>query len=289
MSKNDSNSDPRRKERSISRYEFGEIAVRPDFLAAEEPLEIRVVFGPVSRRKDRSLSITMRTPGNDRKLAVGFLVGEGVIRNVGDVEKFEETGPFISGEDRTNQLCIHLSQSVSFDFGSLQRNFYTTSSCGICGKASLDAVRAHLGQPIAGDLFCVAAKTICQLPDSLRKQQETFAQTGGLHASGLFDDRGEILSVYEDVGRHNALDKLVGGNFLDGNLPLSKHIVVVSGRASFELVQKTIAAGIPILVAVGAPSSLAVELAEEFGVTLIGFASSSRFNIYSHTERILAS
>ncbi len=276
----------RSRERQITRFSNGKFEVRNDFLATEEPFEIRVVFASGGKRKDRSLSITMRTPGHDRELAAGFLVGEGIVRRPEDIVNFEETGSRIEGTDRTNQLCVHLAENVSFDFGSLQRNFYTTSSCGICGKASLDAVRAQLNDPVAVSELSIAADVITRLPETLRQQQGIFDQTGGLHAAGLFDSGGNQLGSFEDVGRHNALDKLIGHEFLEGRLPLADRIVVVSGRASFELVQKAIGAGIPILVAVGAPSSLAAELAEEFNVTLVGFASANRFNVYSHRERI---
>lgn len=267
------------------RFNDGSHEDSQDFLATEEPLEIRVVFGPKEKRKDRSLSITMRTPGHDRELAAGFLLGEGIVKHPEQIEKFENTGPTDGESGRTNQLCVHLAESVAFDFGSLQRNFYTTSSCGICGKASLEAVRAQLSESVSSSPMQVSSSVVTSLPATLRKHQETFDETGGLHAAGLFDVNGKLISCCEDVGRHNALDKLIGGQFLSGQLG-GDSIVLVSGRASFELVQKAVSADIPILVAVGAPSSLAAELAEEFGVTLIGFASKQRFNLYSHPSRI---
>lgn len=286
MNDQEYNSQQRRKSREIIRFEDGAFNAASDFLAAEEPLEIRVVFGPKEKRKDRSLSITMRTPGNDRELAAGFLLGEGVIRKPEDIVQFEETGTPDEATGRTNQLCVHLSPNVEFDFGSLQRNFYTTSSCGICGRASMEAVRAQLIEPVSGDSMQVAPATIVSLVTTLRQHQRTFDETGGLHAAGLFAADGTLIACCEDVGRHNALDKLIGGRFLAGQLRDQDCIVLVSGRASFELVQKAVSAGISMLVAVGAPSSLAAELAEEFGLTLIGFASKQRFNVYSHPGKL---
>ena len=276
--------EPFSKKNSVHRFENGSLAAADDWVAIEEPLEIRVVFGDSENRKNRSLSITMRTPGHDHELAAGFLLGEGIIQSDRDILQFEETGSVAEGSDRTNQLCVHLREGLPFDFASLQRNFYTTSSCGICGKASLEAVRAHLPESLQSE-FKIAATTVLKVPAGLREQQATFEKTGGLHAAGLFDTDGKIQSVFEDVGRHNALDKLIGHRVIVGSVPLADCGIVVSGRASFELIQKTIAAGVGMLVAVGAPSSLAVDLAEEFGVCLIGFASESRFNVYSHRRR----
>lgn len=286
MNQHESNSQQRRKSREVVRFENGGFRTASDFVATEEPLEIRVVFGPKGKRKDRSLSITMRTPGNDQELAAGFMIGEGIVQKPEDIVQFEETGTPDKATGRTNQLCVHLSEDVEFDFGSLQRNFYTTSSCGICGRASMDAVRAQLTESVAGDSMQVETATIVSLAKTLRQHQQTFDETGGLHAAGLFGADGTLIDCCEDVGRHNALDKLIGGRFLAGQLRDQDYVVLVSGRASFELVQKAVSAGIPMLVAVGAPSSLAVELAEEFGVTLIGFASANRFNVYSHPAKL---
>ncbi len=273
------------KQFQIVRFQDGQHQSLKDSVAVEEPLEIRVVFGGEKKRRDRSLSITMRTPGADRQLAAGFLLGEGIIRNSSDIVEFESTGTVVEGTDRTNQLCVHLREDLPFDFASLQRNFYTTSSCGICGRASLEAVGVHLPESVKSQLE-IPADLISRLPDALRESQATFDQTGGLHAAGCFDDNGDLLASFEDVGRHNALDKLIGNFVILRQAPLSERIIVVSGRASFELVQKTIAAGVGVLVAVGAPSSLAVELAAEFGVTLIGFASANRFNVYTEPHRV---
>ena len=286
MTESNSNPERRRKAGKIIRFENGEFEEADDFMATEEPLEIRVVFGPKEKRKDRSLSITMRTPGHDRELAAGFLLGEGIVKRPEEIERFESTGTKDKETGETNQLCVHLAEDVAFDFGSLQRNFYTTSSCGICGKASLEAVRSQLTESVQRGNMKVDPSVVTSLSATLRKHQATFEETGGLHAAGLFRADGELIDSREDVGRHNALDKLIGKRFLGGHLPSADCIVLVSGRTSFELVQKAVSAGVPVLVAVGAPSSLAVELAEEFGVTLLGFATGSRFNVYSHPHRL---
>jgi FdhD protein len=257
-----------------------------DFLATEEPLEIRILFHEGEKQKNRSLSITMRTPGDDEPLAAGFLASEGIIQSVGDISGFEWSGPVTDNQISSNQVTVCLNQHVEVDMSDLQRHFYTTSSCGICGKASLDAVRSKINRPIEDSGFKIKSSKVYQLPELLREQQEVFDQTGGLHAAGLFDREGNFIDLREDVGRHNALDKLLGKQFLNGSTPLSDSIVVVSGRASFELVQKAVAFGVPIMVAVGAPSTLAVELARGFNLTLVGFTSSKKFNVYSSSHRV---
>jgi FdhD protein len=257
-----------------------------DVVATEEPLEIRLGFLLRGKPAQKSVSVTMRTPGHDRELAAGFLYGEGMISSADDIEGFELcAGP----EDDTpneNILRVHLADHVEVDTAALTRHFYTTSSCGVCGKASIEALEVKASPLDAGDDFRVSARFLGELPGRLREAQDVFEETGGLHAAGLFDAAGRLLSVHEDVGRHNAMDKLVGARFLAGKLPLARAVVVWSGRASFELVQKAVMAQIPVVVAVGAPSSLAVDLAEQFGVTLVGFARAGRFNIYTHSRRI---
>jgi len=261
-----------------------------DVVAIEEPMEIRVVFGPVGQRESTSLSITMRTPGDDFELAAGFLVSEGIVKETGAIRSMKFCGPVPEQRTTSNIVKVELAADLPFDLEKLQRHFYTTSSCGICGKASLDAVQNDGMVSVASSDSSIdqrlSADRIRQLPERLRSAQPLFATTGGLHASGLFEMSGDLLLVREDVGRHNALDKVVGRMLLDGHLPLQQHVLVVSGRASFELVQKAIAAGIPMLVAVGAPSSLAVDLAKRFDMTLIGFASQRRFNIYCGAQRV---
>ena len=263
------------------------IESRQDVVAVEEPMEIRIVFGPEEKRKGKSLSITMRTPGNDFELAAGFLFTEGIITDRKQLGGFEFCGPVAEGRSQGNIVRVELTAEVAVDIGKLQRHFYTTSSCGVCGKASLDALDAQGLTPIEANGASVTAAIIHGLPERLRSSQHVFDRTGGLHAAGLFDVSGELISIREDVGRHNALDKLIGEQLLADALPLTERIIVVSGRASFELLQKALTAGVSIMVAVGAPSSLAVQLANEFNLTLIGFTSESRFNIYSAGQRVV--
>ena len=251
-----------------------------DVLAVEEPLEIRVVFGPGEKRRSKSLSITMRTPGSDFELAAGFLLSENIVRSPADIIKFEHVGPAEEDKDHGNTLMVELGEDVPFEIERLQRHFYTTSSCGICGKASLDAVRAQGALPVERT-WKLSQGLVFGLPAVLRKQQGVFEMTGGLHAAGLADRDGNLVAIREDVGRHNAVDKLIGSQMMADAFPLDQRVLVVSGRSSFELVQKALMAHIPFMVSVGAPSSLAVDLAQEFDMTLIGFTSSERFNIYA--------
>lgn len=252
---------------------------RADVLAVEEPLEIRVGCTP--------LAVTMRTPGNDVELAAGFLVSEGVIADAGQFRSaIHCTGTGIE-ENTYNVLDVTLGAGTVLPESSLQRNFYTTSSCGVCGKASIDAVKTVSSFDVSEDPVQVDAELLIGLPDELRSHQEVFDKTGGLHAAGLFDAAtGECLVIREDVGRHNAVDKVVGWAVLHDRLPLRGTILQVSGRASFELVQKAAMAGIPVLSAISAPSSLAVELAASSGVTLVGFLRDARMNVYSRADRV---
>jgi FdhD protein len=257
-----------------------------DVVATEEPLEIRLGYSRRDgSRAEENVSVTMRTPGYDEELAVGFLFTEGIIHAHADVQGVVARGqPAPNG--LTNVVRVELTPGVTVDFKRLERNFYTTSSCGVCGKASIDAVAVQ-GQYDAGAMqFQVHSDVLGGLPGALKERQAVFEQTGGLHASGLFDGTGNIVAVREDVGRHNALDKLIGRALLDDRLPLAAHGIVVSGRASFELLQKAKMAGCPLVAAVGAPSSLAVDLANEFGMTLVGFLKLGRFNVYSRPDRI---
>lgn len=254
-----------------------------DFLAIEEPLEIRLEFSAENQRITQSISITMRTPGNDFDLALGFLFTEGIIQHSAQVEGIKHC------DAQNNVVKISLPAGLAIDIARLQRNFYTTSSCGVCGKTSIEALQMNACPTLMKTENLTDAKTIHLLPEKLRESQSVFDSTGGLHAAGLFDADGNLLALREDVGRHNAVDKVIGAQFQNHLLPLHDRILLVSGRASFELVQKALMAGIPVLAAVGAPSSLAVELAENFGMTLIGFVRDQRFNIYSHAERIIMS
>lgn len=275
----------------LTRFSKGKLLEASDVVAVEEPLEIRVAFGPPDDRRSRSLSITMRTPGHDFELAVGFLLSEGLINRADDIASHEFCGPPPEGSARGNTLLIDLSPDVDFDTAKLQRHFYTTSSCGVCGKASLDAVRAQGLTPFPQESLSqlqLPATLITDLPNRLRESQPVFDQTGGLHAAGLFDAAGTLIDSREDVGRHNAVDKLLGRQLIAGTVPLHQNVLSVSGRASFELVQKALLGGVPMMVAVGAPSSLAVELASEFNMTLIGFTTQNRFNIYTCPQRVTA-
>lgn len=263
-----------------------------DRLAVEEPLEIRL---GVADGTHRAISITMRTPGDDGELAAGFLFTEGILDSPEQIRQIRHCGLKIRTGNGTldrasalnsNTIRVDLADGVEVDLKRLERHFYTSSSCGVCGKSSIEALRTGV-KPLPGEnSLKISADVIHDLPSRLRETQTVFDETGGLHASALFTRDGEIDIVREDVGRHNALDKIIGRKFLDGGLPLSGRILLVSGRASFELVQKALMAGIPIMAAVGAPSSLAVELANEYGMTLVGFVRDWRFNVYCDRNRI---
>ncbi|GAB3561788.1 formate dehydrogenase accessory sulfurtransferase FdhD [Spelaeicoccus albus] len=260
--------------------EIGDRITRaPDSLAVEEPLEIRV--------GGRPLSVTMRTPGHDIELAAGFLVSEGVASAASDVMTARYcAGTDDDGRNTYNVLDVTLGPGVAPLDPSLERNFYTTSSCGLCGKASIDAVRTRSKFEPARSDFVMEPEILAELPDRLRDRQDVFDKTGGLHAAGLFDADGELVVVREDVGRHNAVDKVIGWALTQERLPLRRTVLMVSGRASFELVQKATMAGIPMLTAVSAPSSLAVELAVESGMTLVGFLRGKSMVVYTGEERI---
>ncbi|MGW3623495.1 formate dehydrogenase accessory sulfurtransferase FdhD [Streptomyces sp. NPDC000880] len=266
--------------RRTIRIRDGAVSTRPDTLVAEEPLEIRLNGKP--------LAITMRTPGDDFALAAGFLVSEGVIGAATEVRNIVYcAGATDDGSNTYNVVDVQLAPGVPIPDITLERNVYTTSSCGLCGKASLDAVRTTTRFPIADTPpVRVEPALLAGLPDRLRAAQRVFDRTGGLHAAALFSPEGELLDIREDVGRHNAVDKLVGRALQDGRLPLSRVILLVSGRASFELAQKAVMAGIPVLAAVSAPSSLAVDLAAETGLTLVGFLRGANMNVYAGDERI---
>ena len=259
---------------------------RADLLAVEEPLEIRVIHGPAHARKRRSVTLTMRTPGSDPELAVGFLYAEGIVRDARDIESAESCGPHVGPLHVRNTVRVTFAPGVELDAKRLQRNFLTSSSCGLCGKSSLEALPPTPRRLQSHGGFTVSAEVIHGLPDTLRKAQAVFERTGGLHAAALFDRDGRLLDVREDIGRHNAVDKLIGARVLADAVPLSDCGVFVSGRAGYELVQKALAAGAPLLAAVGAPSSLALDLAREADMTLLGFVREGRFNIYSGAQRI---
>ncbi|KAB8332392.1 formate dehydrogenase accessory sulfurtransferase FdhD [Scytonema tolypothrichoides VB-61278] len=259
--------------------EKDQVRLREDQLTTEEPLEIRLVS------PQKTVAVTMRTPGVDFELAAGFLYNEGVISCKQDILRMSYCVDDVDGEQRQNIVNVTLRENLNPDLQPLERHFYTTSACGVCGKASLEALRLR-GCPVILPEPIVTAEIIYNLPDKLRAAQGIFNATGGLHAAALFDNQGQLLNLYEDVGRHNALDKLVGSALLSEQLPLSHHIVMVSGRSSFEILQKSTAAGVPIVCSISAPSSLAVSVAKEFGITLIGFLRGERFNVYTGLERI---
>jgi FdhD protein len=267
-----------------------EMRAQPDLLATEEPLEIRLqgVGGPEGPTAPVALTITMRTPGHDFELAAGFLFGEGLVRRREEIARIDYCLDHRAAQ-RYNTVSVRLRAAAVPDAALLARRFYTTSSCGVCGKASLEMLRPRVAWPAPDpvDGPSLAPAILATLPARLRDAQGVFDRTGGLHAAGLFDAAGGLLSIREDVGRHNALDKLIGEQLLAGRLPLARAVVVLSGRASFELVQKAAMAGVPVLVAVGAPSSLAAASADEFGITLAGFARGASFNVYTHPERIV--
>lgn len=256
-------------EKIIRRKSDGELEYQPDDLTIEEPLEIRVA--------GKTLATTMRTPGHDEELAAGFLISEAIVRAREDIPKVS-----IGGE---NAVDVDLAPDVKLKLNSAQRFGTISSSCGLCGKTSIDAIRQSFPAVKSTDIRIDIA-TLLALPDRLRKEQGDFARTGGIHAAGIFDIDGKMLVVREDIGRHNAVDKTIGRAFLDGLLPLDRHVLLVSGRASFEIIQKALSAGIPIVASVSAPSTLAVTFARDSNQTLIGFLRPPSFNIYSHIERV---
>jgi FdhD protein len=258
----------------VLRWEAGSAPVRQtDDLASEEPLEIQIDTQPVS--------VTMRTPGHDEELAAGFLLTEGLIHTLKDIARIEPYPRNPSG----NVLNVFLAAGISVDFRQLTRHVFASSSCGLCGKATIKAVHRHF-KPLRAKSY-VAAKTLLALPEKLRRDQTAFERTGGLHAAAIFNSRGKLIVLREDIGRHNAVDKVLGHGLLQGMLPFDRHILMVSGRASFEIMQKALAARIPIVCAVSAPSSLAVSFARKSGQTLVGFLRAQRMNVYSRAGRIV--
>ena len=260
----------------VSEWDDGKLRRKDDYLAAEEPLEIRVGSEP--------LSVTMRTPGHDRELAAGFLFTEGLVQRREQLVNLESAEPQ-DGANRGNVIEAELAPESAPDLVKMRRHFFAASSCGICGKASIDSIRSRLLAAPNPD-FRLDAETLVRLPDALRSSQDVFQRTGGLHAAALFDARGKLLVLREDIGRHNAVDKVIGWALLEGRVPLSDSVLLVSGRGGFEIVQKAIVAGVPVLASVSAPSSLAVQLARELHLTLIGFLRGRRFVIYAGEERV---
>lgn len=269
---------------TVWKIRAGQFREETDVLASEEPMEIRVESGPEGHRESTSLSVTMRTPGNDFDLTTGFLFTEGIVARKEDIARIEYcVDP--GAVQEYNVVSVVLRPTVAFHADRLTRHFYMTSSCGVCGKTSLEAIRVAARHPIPKDRPRLDVNSISAIPDRLRAGQALFSETGGIHAAGLFDEDANVQTVREDVGRHNAVDKVIGEAFLAGRVPLSDAILAVSGRGSFEILQKAAVAGIPCVLAVGAPSSLAVEIAREFGMTLIGFARADRYNVYAGSDR----
>jgi FdhD protein len=271
-----------------------------DTLAVEEPLEIQLAYGPSNARLVKSISVTMRTPGDDFELAAGFLMTEGVVRDSNDIEQIiyaaasigetpqqnitaQTAIPYQPGK---NVVRVELAPDVTVSLANLERNFYTTSSCGICGKASLLALQT-VCPPRRTNTFQIETDVLTSLPDHLRHAQSIFNRTGGIHGAGLFNSEGELLGVKEDVGRHNAVDKLLGAEFIADRTPLRNSLLLLSGRASFELLQKALMGGVSMVASVGAPSSLAVQVAKDFDITLVGFLRENRFNIYHGATHVL--
>nr|WP_315035639.1 formate dehydrogenase accessory sulfurtransferase FdhD [uncultured Chryseobacterium sp.] len=255
-----------------------------DDIAVEEPLEIRVSYGPKDYRESKNISVTMRTPGNDDELAAGFLFTEGVVSGYQQIKGVQHPEAECS-RNRENVITVDLVEDFIPQLMNTERNFYTTSSCGVCGKGSIESIRTVSSfYNLEKDSQTITFDVLYQLSENLRSFQNNFSATGGIHASGLFDYKGNLLALREDVGRHNALDKLIGHALFTEQLPLKNTILLLSGRASFELIQKAAMAGIPIVAAIGAPSSLAIDLAKEFDITLLGFLRENRFNIYHESN-----
>lgn len=265
---------------NILRSEHGSLRPVSDAVALEEPLEIRLDLPEPQGRSVRRLTITMRTPGNDDELAAGFLFTEGIVRQPSEIAGIRPCGTDDGVHGAHHAVRVRISDHARPSWPDMERNFHSTSSCGVCGKATLEALQVKGLVPPARDDFTVDPNLVTVLPERLRASQREFDRTGGLHAAALFQASGELTAIREDVGRHNAVDKLLGRAFLDGTTPLSNQLLFLSGRVSFELMQKALVAGLPMVVAVGAPSSLAVDLARRFDMTLVGFVRGDRFNVY---------
>lgn len=268
----------------IVKVKENEVFPYTDDISVEEPLEIRISFGSKGQRESRNISVTMRTPGNDAELAAGFLFTEGIISGYSQIQNIDHPQADCS-RNRENVIEVKLTDDFIPHLKNVDRNFYTTSSCGVCGKGSIESIKTvSTFQNIEREHYTLSFDVLYRLSDGLQSFQNNFSATGGIHASGIFDFEGQLLGLREDVGRHNALDKLIGYALFTGQLPLKNKILVLSGRASFELIQKAAMAGISVVAAIGAPSSLAVDLAKEFDMTLLGFLRDNRFNIYNESS-----
>ena len=265
----------------IHKVGSGKMDELADKVAVEEPLQIQLLYSTSTGQMLKDIAVTMRTPGNDEELAAGFLFTEGILKDGEDISEIKRS------HTDENIVQVILKENIIPVLGNAARNFYTTSSCGVCGKASIDAINTVSVFTLQQDSIFLNAAVLYNLQDKIKVQQQVFEDTGGIHASALFDVNGKFIMLREDVGRHNALDKIIGAALMKNKLPLNKCLLFLSGRSSFELVQKAVMAGIKVIVAVGAPSSLAVEMAKENNITLIGFLRNERFNIYSGKERIV--
>ena len=272
---------------NITKVKNDQSQALPDLVATEEPLEIRLGFGELENRQEKRIAVIMRTPGNDFELAQGFLVSEGVLNKISEILSIKYCTDRGKIEEEGNVIRVELKSTATFEESKLDRNFYMNSSCGVCGKASIESLESICPFPQSKSTEKLAKNIVFNLPNKLRGQQAVFEHTGGLHAVGLFDLEGNLLQLKEDVGRHNALDKLIGWGLNHEALPFINRVLVLSGRASFELIQKAYMAGIQFIVAIGAPSSLAVETAEKFNICLVGFTKEHSFNIYTNSEYIL--
>jgi FdhD protein len=270
---------------AVSRHRDGQVADLEDWITVEEPLAIKVHYEGNGRPVAKSLSVTMRTPGDDFELAAGWLYSEGLVSNRDDIERIEYCTD-ARKQERGNVVSVYLRPGLAFDETAFTRHFYTTSACGVCGKSTLEQVRVRGLRSPETKRWHLDADMLRQLPERLLAAQRLFEQTGGLHAAALVDPGGQLMESREDVGRHNAVDKLIGARWLRDEIPLHDCMLLASGRAGFEIVQKALAAGVPVMAAVGAPSSLAVELAREYGMTLVGFLQARGFNVYSGAQRI---
>lgn len=273
------------KQFSITRFENSNFKNQPDLLAVEEPLEIRVAYGQLEQRYETKLAVTMRTPGNDFELAVGFLFTEGIVTNKNQIVTVRHCQK-VKPQEIGNVVVVELHPSVEFNPEKFSRNFYTTSSCGVCGKSSIDSVFQHCETIKQSQKINLSIQTIINLPNSLTQNQLAFNHTGGIHATALFNITGKLIDIKEDVGRHNAFDKIVGNQLLSNNLNINNNMALVSGRASFELIQKAVMAKINVFVSIGAPSSLAANLASKANLTLIGFLKPTKFNIYHQSNEV---
>lgn len=270
----------------IVKVDGNEATTQPDLVVVEEPLEIRLSYGAESNRQQKSISVTMRTPGHDHELTLGFLFTEGIIEHFDQVKEMRYCLDVKSDDEKGNVMLVYLKPEVEFDLKKLERHFYTTSSCGVCGKASIDALEAQNCEIFQDFTPKLSKQLIHDLPDLARQAQTVFKHTGGLHAATLFTPNGEAVCMREDIGRHNAVDKVIGAMLSQKDFDPQQHILLVSGRAGFELVQKAVVAKIPAMAAVGAPSSLAVKLADSYNLTLMGFVRNGRFNVYTAPQRI---